>query len=282
MSGSPFSSLTRRLAWPAHAPAQTPLGAALLVVLLVASPACADDIPPQFMAQYEATRDYLQLLQQADADKAPAQLDSPRAMQLLAAVTNKTDVLAPDYATADLGLLTNACQYGVTLSTRLMQFGMGAMPAAVLLHSGEQARQGKHNAERFQAQLGLLLPYLLQCGARMQPLVDTWLTVATPAELAGLGPGGTDTLRSNAQRQYLEMLEVMRAQPAGSTLKRTLVHALAETAAPYAQMLQPAQRQPVRDALKEALEQVDPSDVPLLQQAIAGFSSDHCGTLCQS
>ncbi|NYF36746.1 hypothetical protein [Stenotrophomonas sp. JAI102] len=50
--------------------------------------------------------------------------------------------------------------------------------------------------------------------------MDTWLTVATPAELAGVGPGGTDTLRRNAQRQYLEMLEVMRAQPAGSTLKR--------------------------------------------------------------
>lgn len=234
------------------------------------------------MAQYEATRDYLQLLQHADADNAPEQLDSPHAMQLLAAVTNQTDILAPDYATADLGLLTNACQYGVTLSTRLMQFGMGAMPAAVLLHSGEQARQGNRNAERFQAQLGLLLPYLLQCGARMQPLVDTWLTVATPAELAGLGPGGTDTLRRNAQRQYLEMLEVMRDQPAGSTLKRTLVRVLAETAAPYAQMLQPAQRQPVRDALNDALEQADPGDVALLRQAIAGFSSDHCGTLCRS
>jgi hypothetical protein len=57
---------------------------------------------------------------------------------------------------------------------------------------------------------------------------------------------------------------------------------LAETAAPYAQMLHPAQRQPVRDALKETLGQVDPSDVPLLQQAIAGFSSEHCGTLCES
>jgi len=151
MRGSPFSSFTRRLAWPSRAPARTPLGAALLVMVPVASPARADDIPPQFLAQYEATRDYLQLLQQADADNAPEQLDSPRAMQLLAAVTNKTDVLAPDYATADLGLLTNACQ-----------------------------------------------------------------------------------------------------------------------------------RQPVRDALKETLEQVDPSDVPLLQQAIAGFSSEHCGTLCQS
>lgn len=234
------------------------------------------------MAQYEATRDYLQLLQHAEADNAPEQLDSPHAMQLLAAVTNQTDVLAPDYATADLGLLTNACQYGVTLSTRLMQFGMGAMPAAVLLHSGEQARQGNRNAERFQAQLGLLLPYLLQCGARMQPLVDTWLTVATPEELAGLGPDGTDTLRRNAQRQYLETLEVMRDQPAGSTLKRTLVRVLAETAAPYAQMLQPAQRQPVRDALNDALEQADPGDVALLRQAIAGFSSDHCGTLCRS
>lgn len=234
------------------------------------------------MAQYEATRDYLQLLQHAEADNSPEQLDSPHAMQLLAAVTNQTDVLAPDYATADLGLLTNACQYGVTLSTRLMQFGMGAMPAAVLLHSGEQARQGNRNAERFQAQLGLLLPYLLQCGARMQPLVDTWLTVATPAELAGLGPGGTDTLRRNAQRQYLEILEVMRDQPAGSTLKRTLVRVLAESAAPYAQMLQPAQRQPVRDALNDALEQADPGDVALLRQAIAGFSSDHCGALCRS
>jgi len=282
MRGSPLSFLTRRLAWPARAPGRTPLGAVLLVMVLVASPAHADDIPPQFMAQYEATRDYLQLLQHADADNAPEQLDSPHAMQLLAAVTNQTDVLAPDYATADLGLLTNACQYGVTLSTRLMQFGMGAMPAAVLLHSGEQARQGNRNAERFQAQLGLLLPYLLQCGARMQPLVDTWLTVATPAELAGLGPGGTDTLRRNAQRQYLEMLEVMRDQPAGSTLKRTLVRVLAETAAPYAQMLQPAQRQPVRDALNDALEQADPGDVALLRQAIAGFSSDHCGALCRS
>jgi hypothetical protein len=54
----------------------------------------------------------------------------------------------------------------------------------------------------------------------MQPLLDRWLSVATPAELAGVGPDGTDTLRRNAQRQYLEMLEVMRAQPTGSTLKR--------------------------------------------------------------
>ncbi|MGE8208784.1 MAG: hypothetical protein ACN6RH_04635 [Stenotrophomonas rhizophila] len=277
---SPLSCARR---WAGRARARTPLPlVAALLALLAAAPARAEDIPPQFMTQYEAVRDYLDLVQAAEAANAPTQMDSARAMQLLAAITNAHEILAPDYAPADLGLLVNACQYGKTVSTQLMQFGMAAMPAAVLIHPGGKASLDRRNADRFQPQLGLLLPYLLRCGARIQPLLDHWLSVATPEQRAELGPGGTDTLRRNAQRQYLEILEAMRAQPAGSALKRSLVRALAETAAPYARMLQPAQRPAVSDALSDAREQMDAADAALLQQAIVAFSDDGCGTLCAS
>jgi hypothetical protein len=282
MNGTPVFSFARRWAWRAPARTPLPLGATFLAALLAVAPAKANDIPPQFMTQYEAARDYLHLVQTAEAANAPTQLDSADAMQLLAAITHRDAILAPDYVPADLGLLVNACEYGKTVSTQLMQFGLAAMPAAVLIHPGEQASLGRRNAERFQPQLALLLPYLLRCGARIQPLLDQWLTVATPDERAALGPDGTDTLRRNAQRQYLDMLETMRTQPADSALRHSLVRALAETAAPYARMLQPAQRLPVRDALKDARKQMDANDAALLQQAVVAFSADGCGTLCAS
>jgi len=134
MSGTPVFSFARR--WASRAPARTPLplGATFLAALLAVAPARAnDDIPPQFMTQYEAARDYLHLIQAAEAANAPTQLDSADAMQLLAAITHRDAILGPDYVPADLGLLVNACEYGKTVSTRLMQFGLAAMPVACYL-----------------------------------------------------------------------------------------------------------------------------------------------------
>ncbi|MCF7750879.1 hypothetical protein KQ945_08995 [Bacillus subtilis subsp. subtilis] len=256
----------------------------MLVLLQLAPAARADTLPPQFMAQYDAAQAYLQLLQDADAANSPEQLDSPHTLALLAAVTDRRGILEQAYTPQDLGLLAGACEYGKTLKTRLMLFGAPTDPVAVLMQTGQLDRLqqlGAHNAERFNAHLQRLLPYLLQCGARMQPLLDQWLGTASPAELAGLGPGGADTLRQNAQRQYLEILAVVTAQPGPSALKQTLVTALAEAASAYARMLQPAQRLQVKQALGEAAAQVDGRYVTALESAADAFNGGRCGTLCR-
>lgn len=256
----------------------------ILVTLLTAAPLRADDIPPHLMAQYEAARDYQNLLEEADAARDPARLDSQHAQDLLAAVTNRRDVLDQPYPPQDLGLLINACEYGKTLTTQLMNFNTPTLPDAGLADPEAAAsleRQGIQNARRFQAQLTVLLPFQLHCGARMQPLLEEWWAVATPEELAGLGPAGTDTLRRNVQRQYLEILAVAAAQPARNELKQALMVALGESASAYARMLQPAQREEVAKTLGEALELADAAHHGSLQDAADAFQDTRCDALCQ-
>lgn len=57
MNGTPVFSFARRWAWRAPARTPLPLGATFLAALLAVAPAKANDIPPQFMTQYEAARD---------------------------------------------------------------------------------------------------------------------------------------------------------------------------------------------------------------------------------
>lgn len=63
-------------------------------------------------------------------------------------------------------------------------------------------------------------------------------------------------------------------------LNQALVTALADVAAAYARMLQPAQRVQVKQALGEAVTQANPGYAAALESAAAAFEIDRCGTLC--
>ena len=245
----------------------------------------ADALAKRFQSQQRAATQYqLRILDAAEAND-PAQLDDAQAVQLLGAITDQRGLLdEPQYHAGDLQTLMTVCGTAQQSLEQLLLFGIPQTRSIRQLQSA-QLEQVKRNAERFQAQQALLLPFGMRCMAHTHPLLEQTLASQPADSLPIQAREGLATMRAGVQRLFagaLTTIEPHDGVPAANpALRQALVQAIADTAPAYARALPLPQRAKIAAQLSMALGRASTEEKALLQPALAAFGSAECVALCQ-
>lgn len=257
----------------------------LVIALCPAAGAAADTLDDRIGVQKKAATELITLLDAARQGNDADGLVSTNTTRLVGVVADRATLLEqPPYTSGDTDRLLGICTRTRDIVSRLVMLDIPLHPAPGQSRQAFEAerRHGlQRNNQRFQAHQAVLMPFMLRCMARAQPLLQQQFAGWKADEFQDSTRKLWISLRDEMEQTYSVAIGMASFHPVDNdAFEDAMAAALVETAPAYATLLSPAQRVQVGSKFVGGLPHASPRIVAQLHLAAAAFRSTSCSNLC--
>lgn len=257
----------------------------LLIALCPITRAGTVTLDDRIAIQIKAAAEFTTLVDAARQGRDLDRLMGADGSRLIGVIANRATLLEqPPYAPADIDRLLAICMRTRDVAAQLVMLDIPSQPAPGQRRQAFDAerRDGvRHNSQRFKAYQTVLMPFLLHCMARAQPLLEQQFAGWKPEEFQDSTRTLWLTLREAMEKTYSVAISMVGTPPVDSQgFQDAMAAALVETAPAYASLLSPAQRVAVGNTFVNDLPHASPRTLAQLHLAAAAFRRTSCSNLC--
>jgi hypothetical protein len=232
-----------------------------------------------------AGQEFEALFAQAATDGRPPRLADPHVANLIGVLSDSKRYLDDTtYEVKDIALLGEVCgkSNAAVMSYALFDHAKAIDRSAEATVKTQQVFQlMERNFLRFQDELVHLQPFLVRCLGKSVPLLDDFIATLPPAELTEVRRSGVRGTRQGAFNAFYGFLQAVNHPALKASYKDAMLSAMADTAAQYASILQPAMRRQVADIAASMRTAVDGRLRGHIEQILRAMKDTRCEGLCR-